>query len=685
MTLRAALLATGLVGLPTLAFAADPDLSSHPGKEWLSIGGDWKNSRYSTLNQITPANVATMKGAWVAHLSSGIGSRYGLSATPIVQNGVMYVTSGNNEVYAFDARTGSLIWQYFSKIDQTNATNCCGWLNRGVAVGDGKVFQGQLDGQMVALDAKTGDVVWKSKLEVPTADGGVYAITAAPLYYNGRIYTGISGGDRRARGFLAALDAKTGKEVWRFWTVPEPGQFGADTWPAPNDPNPQAASAWKVGGANVWNTPAIDPELGMLYFTTGQPGPAAIGVGANRKGDNLFSASIMALKLDGTYAWHFQEVHHDLWDFDTPSPVVLFEQTYGGQLRKGIAHAGKTGWVYMLDRTNGQPLIGINETPVEQDAKRFTAPTQPIPVGDALIRHCPDPVPGWEVKCIFGVPNSPVVMSPGGNGGINWANMAFNPQTGYFYVSAADRPAARLLPEVGTRPVSIGVKYAGTYTALDSRTNKIVWQKKTTYSIGQGSGTLATASGLLFHGEPDGRFLAMDARNGDVLWQWQTGAGADAPAITYELDGVQYVTIAAGGVPTQTTSYNGDLLWTFSLNGNPNGHVLKQFPAPPPPPTGIYWEDQEMAQSERIRIVDFAFTPMRIGVEAGKAVSFQNAGSQPYTIVPADGKDWKLGTVQPGETATVTFSQPGTYTFWADQQRYMAGQIVVRAPGQARN
>lgn len=562
-----------------------PDLTKPAGAEWQTIGGDWHNSRYSTLKQITTANVKQLKAAWAVHLGSGLGAKYSLEGTPIVQGGVMYMSSGNDDVLALDAKTGALIWEHFSGIDQNINTVCCGWDNRGVAVGDGKVFIGQLDGYFVALDQRTGKEVWRTQIG-RWQDG--YTITSAPLYYNGAVYTGVAGGDRSARGKVTALDAQTGKELWHFWTVPEPGQKGSETWPSPNDPDPARAKAYLHGGASVWQTPAVDPELGLLYFSTGNPGPEAGGIGIDRPGDNLFSSSIVALHLDGTYAWHFQAVHHDLWDFDLPSPVVLFDQVYNGEMRKVIAEAGKTGWVYILDRTNGKPLIGIDEKPVEQLAKVASAPTQPYPVGDAVMPQCPPDIPGWVGKCIFGaIGDDPILMAPGGNGGVNWANMAYDPDTGYLYASAAVRPQSRILkgsPNKASLP--IGVKYSGTFTAIDPHTNKIVWQDKMPYSIGQGSGTLATAGGLLFHGEPDGNIQAYDAKTGARLWQWQTGAGADAPAITYEIDGVQYVAIASGGVSIQTSSANGDMVWAFSLDGSP-GNRLGEFPAPKPPPTGV--------------------------------------------------------------------------------------------------
>src|SRR5215475_5019281 len=214
--------ATGLAQRP-------PDLRKPAEKEWLTIGGDWGNTRYSTLALINRSNVKTLKGAWVVHLGSGLGAKYSLEGTPIVKDGIMYIATGNDDVYALDARTGALIWEHKSGIDQAINTVCCGWDNRGMAVGEGKVFVGQLDGTFVALDAGTGKLLWQTLIG-KWQDG--YTITAAPLYYNGIVYTGISGGDREARGKLTAVDAKSGRELWRFWTVPEPGALGSETWPS---------------------------------------------------------------------------------------------------------------------------------------------------------------------------------------------------------------------------------------------------------------------------------------------------------------------------------------------------------------------------------------------------------------------------------------------------------------------
>src|SRR6185436_11049256 len=258
-----------------------------------------------------------------------------------------------DDVYALDPKTGAEIWEYRAGLDQAINTACCGWDNRGVAVANGLVYVGRLDGAFMALDAKTGRVEWQT--QVGRWQEG-YTITSAPLYYDGVVYTGISGGEYGVRGKLTALDARTGQELWHFWTVPGPNDLGGDSWPSPDDADPVKATAYQRGGATIWQHPTIDPALGLIYFSTGNAGPDYDG--SVRPGDNLFTASIVALDYKtGQYKWHFQEAHHEIWDYDAPSPVVLFDQMYNGTLRKGLSEPGKTGWVYYLDRTNGKPLI----------------------------------------------------------------------------------------------------------------------------------------------------------------------------------------------------------------------------------------------------------------------------------------------------------------------------------------
>jgi len=683
---RALLLAVGLVLLVpglTSAQSQAPNLREPANKDWLTIGGDWGATRYSTLNQINTSNVANMKGAWVTHLGSGLGTKYSLEATPLVQNGLMYLPTGNDDLYVLDATTGQEVWEYHSGIDQNISTVCCGWDNRGVALGEGSIFMGQLDGTFLALDQRSGEVLWKTQLE-DWRNG--YTITAAPLYYDGIVYTGISGGERGIRGRLTALDAHNGRVLWQFYTIPGPGDFGGDTWPAPNDPDPDKATVAMHGGAGVWNTPTVDPDLGMVYFSTGNAGPDYDG--SIRPGDNLFAVSMLAVDAKtGQYKWHFQEVHHDIWDYDAPSPTVLFNVTKDGQPRKAIAQAGKTGWVYILDRTNGKPLVGIDEKPVPQEPAQATAATQPYPVGDALIPQCAEPVPNFLSACIFEpFTNIPKVFAPGPNGGVNWANMSFSPQTGWLYATAGIRPSAFMqrkytlvnglwqsAPGGGT---PLGAKYGGTYTALDPTTNKIVWQNKTQYSIHQGSGTLSTAGGVLFHGEPDGNFQALDARTGNKIWEWQTGAGADAPAITYEVNGQQYVAIAVGGVATQTVSANGDMIWAFSLNGSPSGR-LQPFSPPPPPATEVGFTGVA-TPTNTVQIVDYAFGTARITVPAGTTVTWRNTGTTVHTATALD-QSFDTGDIAAGATGQVLFDTAGTYTYTCAPHPWMLGQVVVTA------
>ena len=546
--------ALGLLFLAAMPVrAADPEidrlLQSPVGRDWVTNGGNLTNQRYSALKQIDTSNVKQLKGAWMTRLKgSGFGGKYSAEATPLVKDGIMYMVTGNDDVFALNSKTGEILWERWSGIDQKISTVCCGWLNRGLAMGEGMLFLGQLDANMVALDIKTGKEVWKTPIE-DWRNG--YGVTSAPLYYDGIIYSGNTGGEFGVRSRLTALDAKSGKILWRWFALPGPAEVGSDTWPPGTD------HAMR-GGASIWNTPALDPQLGLIYFATGNCGPDYDG--SMREGDNLFCASIVALKAKtGEYAWHFQEVHHDIWDYDAASPIVLFDTVINGQPRKGIAEAGRTGWVYILDRTNGKPLIGIEERPVPQEPRQKTAKTQPYPIGDATVPLCAQPLDGYEkAGCIFEVFwDEPVLIQPSGQGGTNWSPMPYSPDTGYLYVPGTIRTSSfsrvpsqystGLRYTNGTQAPPIGSPLGGTFTAIDSRTNKIAWQHKMPYRMGGGGGSTVTAGGLLLRGEPDGNFVAVDAKSGDILWKFQTGFGADAPATVYEVDGDEYIAINTGG------------------------------------------------------------------------------------------------------------------------------------------
>ena len=582
-----------LISLVAPVRGADPEinqlLQSPVVRNWVTNGGNLTNQRYSTLKQIDTTNVKQLKGAWMTRLKrSGFGTKYSAEATPLVKDGVMYMVTGNDDVFALNAKTGEILWRRWSSIDPKISVVCCGWLSRGLAMGEGMLFVGQLDANVVALDIKTGREVWKTAIE-DWRNG--YSITSAPLYYEGIVYSGISGGELGIRGRLTALDAKTGRILWRAYAVPGPDEIGSDTWPAPSE-------AEMPRGSPIWNTPALDPQLGLIYFATGNCGPDYDG--SAREGDNLFCASILALKAKtGEYVWHFQEVHHDIWDYDAASPVVLFDTVVDGQPRKGIAEAGKTGWVYILDRTNGSPLIGIDERPVPQEPRQKTAKTQPYPKGDATVPQCADPQPGLKTGCIF-EPfwEEPVALQPSGQGGTNWSPMPYSPDTGYFYVPGSIRTSVfERFPRQyrrghiytsGSQEAAFHTPLAGTFTAIDGSTNRIAWQHKMPFRMGGGSGSSVTAGGLLFRGEPDGNFVAVDAETGEVLWKFQTGFGADAPPIVYEVDGDEYIAIATGGNSIQRSA-TGDAVWAFSLKGQ----VGPAWWPPTPPPTGLdlglYW------------------------------------------------------------------------------------------------
>jgi PQQ-dependent dehydrogenase (methanol/ethanol family) len=558
------------------------ELTAAPTTGWLTNGGNVYNQRYSPLARINKDNVAKLQPVWRTHLNgSGLESKYSGQAQPIVYDGVIYIPTGANDVFALDAETGAVLWTHEAHLDPNITVVCCGWMSRGVALGEGKVFSGQLDGKLVGLDAVTGRVVWSIQAET-NQDG--FSITSAPLYYDGLVITGFAGGDRAVRGRVKAYDARDGKLVWTFHTIPGPGEVGHDTWPSHND-------TWMHGGAAVWQTPAVDPELGLVYFSTGNPGPDLNG--SVRPGDNLFSVSMVAVEAKtGRYRWHFQQVHHDLWDYDSPNPVVLFDAMVDGRLRKGIVEIGKTGYVYILDRVTGEPLVGIDEVPVPQEPRQATAATQPIPRGDDVIPHEIDIEPeGFELinngRIFTPFWDKPVVVKPLGTGGANWPPSSYDPETNLFYVCTGDGAAAYSTKEGGVEWVmpTPGARYfGGEYTrsrvprrgvlaAVDVRTNRLAWRQQ--WGELCYAGSTVTGGGLLFIGRNDGRLSALDKASGAQLWEYQTDAGIHAAVSTFERNGQQYVVaLSAGSFFPGTT--RGDSVYLFGLegagvNGGPSG------------------------------------------------------------------------------------------------------------------
>lgn len=560
-------------------------LVGHAQDSWPTNGGNWYNQRYSPLTAINRDNVASLKGVWRARLgSSGVGTQYSGEAQPLVYDGVVYIATGADDVFAISVDTGKIVWRYDAHLPDIT-TICCGWSSRGVALGDGKIYVGQLDGKLVALDQRTGKVRWSTQAEKWQSG---YSITGAPLYYDGMVITGFSGAEYGIRGRVKAFNARNGRLVWTFYTIPGPGEVGHETWPRDSD-------AWKRGGASVWQTPAVDPDLGLLYFSTGNPGPDYDG--SVRAGDNLFTSSIVAIDAHtGKYRWHLQQVHHDIWDYDGPSPVVLFDIKVGGIERKAIAEPSKTGWVYILDRTNGKPLLGIDEKPVPQEPRQATSPTQPYPRGDAFIPQSVDIAPEGYRLIDHGKIFTPywseatLVTKPGISGGSNWPPSSYDPASGYLYVCGVDRIGTYRHEPSGAPPTA-GKMYAegifgsapipalGVFAALDMHTNKIVWQQHWPEQCY--SGSVTTAGGLVFTGRNDGRLTALDAATGKRLWQFQTGAGMNAPASVFEYKGTEYVVAYSAG-NLFAGSAHGDSVWLFSLHGklgpSESANAVMRFP-----------------------------------------------------------------------------------------------------------
>jgi quinohemoprotein ethanol dehydrogenase len=577
----------GIAQVSTPAITAAPpftaqQLTTLPTQSWVTNGGSLFNQRFSPLSLINRENVRDLKGEWRTHLDgSGAGPQYSGQGQPLYYQGVLYVATGADDVFALDVKTGAHLWSYEAQLDPAHVRVCCGWVSRGLGMGDGRIFVGRLDAKLAALDQKTGKLLWMIQGEDPNQG---YSLVGAPLYYEGMVIVGYAGGDMGIRGRVKAYDAKDGHLLWTFYTIPGRGEFGADTWPQDND-----YAKW--GGASVWQTPAIDPELGLIYFSTGNAGPDYGG--GKRAGDNLFTASIVALDVKtGKYRWHFQQVHHDIWDYDSPNPVVLFDAAYGGEMRHGIAQISKTGWVYLLDRATGKPLLGIPERPVPQEPRQKTAATQPFPIGDPLFPQSVDMAPeGFELinggRIFTPFWDKPVVYRP--QMAVNWPPSSYDPRSNYFFVCGIDNLAVSshdakdfagpnfegMWMQNGAF-ANTGVPGRGIFAAYDLKTNRLVWEHSWPQACF--SGSLATGGGLVFTGRSDGRLTALSTATGELLWQYQTDAGVNAPATTFEYNGTQYLAVMSAGT-LFGGGKKGDSIWLFSLHGR-----MESLPFAPPPP-----------------------------------------------------------------------------------------------------
>ncbi|HXF31645.1 MAG TPA: PQQ-binding-like beta-propeller repeat protein [Solirubrobacterales bacterium] len=573
----------GIAAAP--AFTSD-ELFEHAGDNWISNGGGTTNDRFSTLDEINTENVKELKGEWMTKIGqNATAAKFSAEGQAIEYEGTIYISDGADDVFALDAGNGHRLWTYEPHLppDPLGEVVCCGWDNRGVAIGDGMVFVSQLNGAEVALDQATGKVKWSTNVVKP---GEGFSITSAPLYYNNKVYVGGSGGEYGVRGRLTALNAETGKEEWRFWTTPSPSEFGGDTWP-------KDGRTYKTGGASIWNTPTVNPKTGLLFFSTSNAAP---WTGENREGENLFTASIVGLDAEtGKYHCHFQEVHHDLWDYDAPSPTVLFEGEMNGEQVEAVGEPEKTGWVYLVSQKDCKPIYPIPEVKVPQDPQQNTWPTQPEPTMEPFspVEAQPeaikkaeegaaslDPKPKVVGSKAF-TPNSsdPNVVNLVANaavGGDNWPPSSYDPEKNMYFVCSQSGALGLIVPPkeaqfkqgqtyIGSDTiVASGFETPGYVTAYDMSTGKIKWQNKQPQSCY--SGTVTTAGGLLFVGQNDGNLVAYDSETGKELWHWQTGAGANTTVTAFEDEGQEKIAIYAGGNSLAATPH-GENFWVFSLTG----------------------------------------------------------------------------------------------------------------------
>jgi alcohol dehydrogenase (cytochrome c) len=550
----------------------------HPGdRNWVHYGNDLANTRFQDVDQINPRNAGTLRPAWVFH-TGVLDPQASLEVSPVVINGIMYVTTGHDDVFALDAGTGKMIWQHHPALLAPLSAMfvCCGRDNRGVAFGNGKVFIARLDGVLEALNARTGSTVWQSTV---LDFNDRYAITMAPQFVNGLVIVGSSGGEFIARGQVAAFDANTGARVWRmFTTVPGP------TW---------KDDSWLHGGGLVWQTPAVDPGLGLVYINTSNASPDVNG--HRRAGDNLFTSSIVALDVSsGTVRWAFQTTHHDLWDYDAAQPSMLFTLKRLGQAIPALGECSKNGNYYVLDRRTGAPLFPVTEVrvPVEP-GWQHPSPTQPASSVEPLVplHVVPGTIdfnalpPDVKIAPTYTPPQEPeLLMQPGDDGACEFPPAAFSPRTGFVYYGGRYEPTTYHSFPNNTAPNAEGlflgstfeedipgVHDFGVFGATDTATGRVVWKIQVPQPAKSG---LLVAGDLVFFGEGNGLFHAADARTGMMLFTFNGtsvphGGGAQAAPVAYVCNGTEFVANAFGGNVADRPAFGpnplGDAIIAFAL------------------------------------------------------------------------------------------------------------------------
>jgi quinohemoprotein ethanol dehydrogenase len=599
-----------------LYWGASPTSAQHGNHDWPNHGNDLANTRFQNLDQINPNNVNKLQVAWVFH-TGVLDPLSELEASPIEVDGRLFITDGHDDVFALNAATGKQLWKFEGFNDEAQLAAfflCCGRNNHGVAYGDGAVFVGRFDDSVVALNAETGKVLWTNTV----ADyHDKVSINSAPQFARsgGRdlVIISLSGGEFEIRGQVFALDAKTGKTVWRFSTT-QPTSF--------------AGQSFLTGGGAVWNPPAIDADLGLVYLSVGNAAPDILG--ENRAGDNLFAASIVAVDLNtGNAVWHFQEVHHDIWDYDSAQPAVLFPLEKDGKHYSALGHCSKTGQYFILDRRTGEPIYAVSEQPVPASgasaAFQIAAPTQPYSAVEPITplrfdqlkpEEQPDTAaitaaftsylaPGQTQVALspqYTPPDETLrLIMPGDNGGCEWNPAGYSPRTKYVYYGARHDPDVfkthsgntSLIPEAVNGDLHLGstfinhvpgAKPFGLYGATDTRTGKVVWKIQIPAPAKSG---VVVAGDLVFFGEGNGKFDGVDAKTGKMLFTFNAAAnipnagGAAAGPIAYLLDGREFIVNAFGGnVPDRSITANGNCLGAGHICDNPVGDAFVAFALP---------------------------------------------------------------------------------------------------------
>jgi PQQ-dependent dehydrogenase (methanol/ethanol family) len=662
-----------LPGLAAPATAAPPSRCDTPGgRDFPKVGGNLGNQNYTALGRVHRGNIRRLGAAWVNRIEGGITTGNNES-TAVAVDGVLYIESALGNVFAVDGATGVTKWVYRQSRGRLT--------RRGVGVGQGMVFTHGSGNWIIALDQETGQVVWEKQV---SEYGNVEKV--AVTYHDGVLHVGTNDGDR---GAALALDASNGDVLWFFWGIPGPGEPGNDTW---------EGDSWQEGGANPWIHPAIDPELGLVYWTFGNARTSESAQdGSQRGGQNLFANSIVALDLKtGEYRWHFQSIHHDIWDMDNVMAPVLVDAWIRGRKRKLVVYGSKSGMYFILDRRDGSAPLGIDERPVPQEPRQKTWPTQPFPrqggwtenelvdqpLGTAVPGDPNRAVPNYVTGSIYtGHWDVPILSIPGQGGGADWNHHSYSHSTGLVYTGFGYVAAAHSLTEAsnGLRPP--GEYQTGGIVAVDPSTDRVRWKKRMPYSLAHGNGILTTGSDLLFIGQPDGNLLCLDARNGHELWRFQTGAAISSSPIMYEVDGEQYLAVYAGGtnIPYGSSAPRGDYLWAFKIGG-----TVPPAPTPPAPVvrrpvsggpveggavnnTVVIGRTYNPATGEigttESTAVN-AMAPTHLRVPAGTTVTFTNhAGNANVRGATQFFEGLFDIRLAPGESFTHTFTKKGEYFF----------------------